>query len=147
MHSAPKKGHMRKKTLRASTGRPDRTRAKKSLVRPRTSKPSSDGADFETREFPNPEPPKKKLTGDRTRGKSSPEVNSFSEQAARLQVHIFVKRYRKRAQGFLWDRASALSLADFIKIADFERETSKQTSSKRPREVRVIWTKNDSAPE
>src|SRR5438046_1745495 len=105
MHSAPKKGHMRKKTLRASTGRPDRTRAKNSLVRPRTSKPSSDGADFETREFPDPEPPKKKLTGGHPRGKSSPEVDSFSDEAARLQVHIFVKKYRKRAQGFLWNRA------------------------------------------
>ena len=147
MHSAPKKGHMRKKTLRASTGRPDRTRARNSQVRPRTSKSSSDGADFETREFPDPEPPKKKLTGAQSKAKSSPEVDSFSDEAARLQVHVFVKRYRKRAQGYLWDRAKALSLADFIKIADFERETSKQSSSKKPRVVRVIWTKNDSAPE
>jgi hypothetical protein len=110
-------------------------------------KPSSDGADFETREFPDPEPPKKKLTGGHSRGKSSPEVDSFSDEAARLQVHIFVKKYRKRAQGYLWDRAKALTLADFIKIADFERETGKQSSSKKPRVVRVIWTKNDSAPE
>jgi hypothetical protein len=122
----------------------DKKRPTRSRTRSGGSKPSSDGAE-EVREFPDEELIQKSQAKHRGRsaGDRNPETEGFSPEAARLQAHVFAKRYRKQAQGFLWNRAKLLNVGDFIKIAGFEREFAKETGSKGPREVRVIWTKND----
>ena len=123
----------------------DKKRSTRSRVRPRVSKPSYDGADSEIHEFPRQEPNKK--SGAKDQGRSvedgNPEGSDYSPEVAKLQAHVFAKKYRKRAQGFLWNRAKLLNVGDFIKIAGFERELTKQTGSKGPREVRVVWTKTE----
>jgi len=138
---------MRKKTVAPRKKKPiaDKKRSTGSRTRSGAPKPSSDGAEFEVREFPTEELIEKSQAKHRGRnaGDRKPESEEFSPEAARLQAHVFAKRYRKQAQGFLWNRAKLLNVGDFIKIAGFEREFTKQTGSKGPREVRVIWTKND----
>lgn len=122
----------------------DKKRSPRSRIRSGQSKPSSEAAEFDVREFPTQELSEKshaKHQGEPKTGDRNPETEEFSAEIARLQAHVFAKRYRKRAQGFLWNRAKLLNVGDFIKIAGFEREFTKQTGSKGPREVRVIWTK------
>jgi len=123
----------------------DKKRSTRSGGRPQVSKPSYDGADSDLHEFPRKEPNKKSPAKDQGRRAEDrkPESEDYSEEAAKLQAHVFAKKYRKRAQGFLWNRARLLNVGDFIKIAGFEREVAKQTGSKRPREVRVVWTKTE----
>lgn len=123
----------------------DKKRSMGSHIRPRVSKSSSDGADSEICEFPRQERIEKREAKDEGRraGDRNPKSEEFSPEVARLQAHVFAKKYRKQAQGFLWHRAKLLTVGDFIKIAAFEREFTTQTRSKGPREVRVVWTKND----
>jgi len=143
------KGRMSKKRVTPrKKGTPDEKRSTGSRAGSGESEPASDEAEFETREFPREEPngrclPKRE---GRKGGKQNSGLDMFSVEAARLHAHVFAKKYRKQAQGFLWHRAKFLNLGDFIKIAGFERECTKQTGSKGPREVRVIWTKSDQTP-
>jgi hypothetical protein len=129
-------------------GTPDKKRSTRSRARSGVLKLASDEVEFEAPEFPRQEPRDRHRAEDQSRdtGKLNSGQEQFSAEAARLQAHVFAKRYRKQAQGFLWHRAKILNIGDFIKIAGFERESAKQTGWKGPREVRVIWTKSDQTP-
>lgn len=63
----------------------------------------------------------------------------YYEPAARMQAPSFVKKFRRRIQGFLWNRAEKQGVADYLKMMDAERETTKRAVQKRPKEVRVLW--------
>ena len=63
----------------------------------------------------------------------------YYEPAARMQAPSFVKKFRRRIQGFLWNRAEKQGVADYLKMMDAERETAKRAVQKRPKEVRVLW--------
>lgn len=63
--------------------------------------------------------------------------------AARMQAPSFVKKFRRRIQGFLWNRAEKQGVADYLKMMDAERETAKRSVQKRPKEVRVLWVHED----
>lgn len=65
--------------------------------------------------------------------------DGYCELAARMQVSSFVKNYRRRIQGFLWNRAEKLGVADYLKLMETEREMTKRSAQKGPREIRVLW--------
>ena len=66
-------------------------------------------------------------------------ASEYYEPAARMQAPSFVKKFRRRIQGFLWNRAEKQGVADYLKMMDAERETTKRAVQKRPKEVRVLW--------
>ena len=43
---------------------------------------------------------------------------SYYEPAARMQAPSFVKKYRRRIQGFLWNRAEKQGVADYLKMME-----------------------------
>jgi hypothetical protein len=143
--TARKKGRMSKKPVAPrKKSVADKKPSTQSRTKSGRSKPSSQAAEFDVREFPSEELIERSHANDQggpKTGDRNPETEEFSAEIARLQAHVFAKKYRKRAQGFLWNRAKLLNVGDFIKIAGFEREFTKQTGSKGPREVRVVWTK------
>lgn len=68
---------------------------------------------------------------------------AYYEPAARMQVSSFVKKYRRRIQGFLWNRAERQGVGDYLKVMEAEREMTKRSVQKRPKEVRVLWVHED----
>jgi hypothetical protein len=79
-------------------------------------------------------------------GSEKPEgepTGGYYEPAARMQAPSFVKKFRRRIQGFLWNRAEKQGVADYLRMMDAERETTKRSLQKRPKEVRVLWVHED----
>jgi hypothetical protein len=68
---------------------------------------------------------------------------SYYEPAARMQAPSFVKKYRRRIQGFLWNRAEKQGVADYLMMMEADRETTKRAAQTRPKEVRVLWAHED----
>lgn len=69
-------------------------------------------------------------------GKAAPEYNAG---AAEMDLHDFVTEFRRKVQGFLWERADKITIGDLVRLTDLERETRKHSESKRPRELRIVW--------
>jgi hypothetical protein len=74
---------------------------------------------------------------------SGERAGEYYEPAARMQPPSFVKKYRQRIQGFLWNKAEKQGVADYLKMMDAERETAKRSLQKGPKEVRVLWVHED----
>lgn len=67
-------------------------------------------------------------------------TNKADERDGReMELAEFVTEYRRKVQGYLWKREDKMTVADLVKLADLERETQKNSQSKRPRELRVVW--------
>jgi hypothetical protein len=72
--------------------------------------------------------------------KSVPDYNAA---AAAMDLHDFVTEFRQKVQGFLWERADKITIGDLVKLTELERETRKQSESRRPRELRIVWLRNE----
>ena len=72
--------------------------------------------------------------------KGAPEYNAA---AAAMDLHDFVTEFRQKVQGFLWERADKITIGDLVKLTELERETRKQSESKRPRELRIVWLRSE----
>jgi hypothetical protein len=58
----------------------------------------------------------------------------------------FVTRFRRKAQGLVWIGTHKVSVTDLVRITELERDTNKQSESKRPKELRVVWIRKEPTP-
>jgi hypothetical protein len=90
------------------------------------------------------EPPEEQIEAPRkSETKGAPEYNAT---AAAMDLHDFVTEFRQKVQGFLWERADKITIGDLVKLTELERETRKQSESKRPREIRIVWLRSEPKP-
>lgn len=87
------------------------------------------------------EPPIEQIEAVKKEGaKAAPEYNA---EAAEMDLHDFVTEFRRKVQGFLWERADKITIGDLVRLTDLERETRKQSESRRPRELRIVWLREE----
>jgi hypothetical protein len=85
--------------------------------------------------MPRQRKPAKTMIGDI----AADEQADFDGRATALDLHQFVKELISEIQGHLWGRAGEISVSEFIKLVELERETRKLTETRRPKELRVVW--------
>jgi hypothetical protein len=77
--------------------------------------------------------------------KTAVERRDGGDQALQMELPEFVTKFRQRVQANLWERADRSTVGDLVKLTELEREITKYSESKRPRELRVVWiNKNQS---
>jgi hypothetical protein len=61
------------------------------------------------------------------------------DEGAAMELAEFATKYRRKVQGLLWEKPERVTVGDLVKMAELERELTKSSESKRPRELRVVW--------
>jgi hypothetical protein len=79
--------------------------------------------------------PKQITTDQKTSAKKTDQRNKGEE----MDLPEFVTEYRRKVQGYLWDRKDKITVADLVKLTELERELQKHSERRQPRELRVTW--------
>jgi len=62
-----------------------------------------------------------------------------------MDLGEFATQFRRKAQRLAWTGTDKVSVADLVRITELERDSNKQSDSKRPKELRVIWIRKEPA--
>lgn len=81
--------------------------------------------------------------GESAKKDDAKNATTYSTVAADMDLHDFVTGFRQKVQGFLWEKADKITIGDLVRLNELERETRKQSESKRPRELRIVWLKKE----
>jgi hypothetical protein len=81
--------------------------------------------------------------GELAKKEDAKNAAAYSAVAADMDLHDFVTGFRQKVQGFLWERGDKITIGELVRLTELERETTRQSESKRPRELRIVWLRNE----